>query len=275
MSTATFLHLDGSPVYDTILGFGNTGIVVRRDGHAVKLPLKWAFETDDTDDTSTPEQNLQIIKHEADVYQRLQDCPGVVKCYGFCEKAGLRMELMETGDLSTYLLGTRAEQQRPPRSTQLSWILQMTRSLAHIHDRCVIVVDIAERNFLLSGDMSTIVMCDFTEAILLAPDTNMELADINGYTIYTDIGQLGAVIYNIVTGRRCRFDLFKDQSPGPACAAWPRCETLPFTEGVWLGEIIEKCWTEGAFRNTKGLVAALELADGEDCSLESEKDKKN
>lgn len=38
----------------------------------------------------------------------------------------------------------------------------------------------------------------------------MENAEDDGYSIQTDIGQLGAVIYEVVTGNKCEFNLFKD-----------------------------------------------------------------
>ena len=62
---------------------------------------------------------------------------------------------------------------------------------------------------------------DFTESSLLELDCDMQEADDNGYSIYTDIGQLAAVMYEIITGDKCVFDLFKGQPQGPATAAWP------------------------------------------------------
>jgi serine/threonine protein kinase len=69
----------------------------------------------------------------------------------------------------------------------------MARTLAHIHEQRIIVADIASRNFLLDSDLS-IKMCDFTESVDLPLDACMETADYGGYSIQTDIGQLGAVM---------------------------------------------------------------------------------
>ncbi|PGH36220.1 NEK protein kinase [[Emmonsia] crescens] len=257
--SSPFLNLDGTPLCDPVLGYGGTGVVVRRGGAAVKLPLRYISDNDD--DTQT---NCHVIKHEKDVYRRLQDCDGVVRFFdfpGYC----IQMELMENGDLATYLKG-----QRPPmQSLQLSWFRQMAHTLVRIHDRCVIVADIATKNFVLGADLS-VKSCDFTESSILPLGTDMERADDHGYSIYTDIGQLGAVIYEVITGQRCKFDLFRDQPSGPACAAWPRREILPPTKNVWLGSIIEKCWAKGAFRNARSLLAALEFITL-DCPLEREK----
>ncbi|KAK2812555.1 hypothetical protein FQN50_001199 [Emmonsiellopsis sp. PD_5] len=256
--SSPFLNLDGTPLCDPVLGHGGTGVVVRRGGAAVKLPLRYIGDNDD--DTQA---NCLVIKHEEDVYRRLQDCDGVVRCFGFGGYC-IQMELMENGDLATYLKG-----QRPEQSLQLSWFRQMAHTLVRIHDRCVIVADISAKNFVLGADLS-VKSCDFTESSILALGTDMERADDNGYSIYTDIGQLGAVIYEVITGQRYEFDLFKDQPSGPACAAWPRREILPSTKNVWLGSIIEKCWAKGAFRNARSLLAALELVTL-DCPLEHEK----
>lgn len=50
----------------------------------------------------------------------------------------------------------------------------------------------------------------------------------------TQIGQLGAVMYEVVTGERCEFNLFnnKDLSDSGR-AVWPRRENLPSVQGVW------------------------------------------
>ncbi|OJD14941.1 NEK protein kinase [Emergomyces pasteurianus Ep9510] len=256
--SSPFLNLDGTPLCDPVLGHGGTGVVVQRGDIAVKLPLRYISDNDD--DTQA---NCLVIKHEEDVYRRLQNCDGVVRCFGFSEYC-IQMELMENGDLATYL-----KKQRPVQSLQLSWFRQMAHTLVRIHDRCVIVADIATKNFVLSGDLF-IKFCDFTESSILPLGSDMERVDDHGYSIYTDIGQLGAVIYEVITGQRCEFDLFRDQPSGPACAVWPRREILPSTKNVWLGSIIEKCWTKGTFRNARSLLAALELVTL-DCPLEHEK----
>ncbi|KAF7505122.1 hypothetical protein GJ744_001262 [Endocarpon pusillum] len=75
----------------------------------------------------------------------------------------------------------------------------------------------------------------------------MQTVDDSGYFIFTDIGQLGAVMYEVVTGEACEFDLFKNQPAGYAIATWPQREDLPSTQGIWLGYIIERCWTRRSF----------------------------
>ncbi len=69
----------------------------------------------------------------------------------------------------------------------------------------------------------------------------------------TDIGQLGAVMYRIVTGQECKFDM-SDEGEKPS---WPQRDKLQSTTDVWLGHIIEKCWTHG-FSSADHLAEELE-----------------
>lgn len=143
--------------------------------------------------------------------------------------------------MGTYAHGYKKN--RPSRALQLSWFRAMAYTLAHIHGKKVLVADIATRNFLLDSDLS-IKTCDFSEASVLPVDTDMDTADDNGYTTRIDIGQLGAVMYEDITGHKCDIDLFKDNLPSDGRASWPQRENLPNSEHIWLGSIIEGCWTE-------------------------------
>lgn len=187
--SSQFVDLDGKPIPgEQILGYGRSGLVVLRDGTAVKIPIRYNSSSDDD-----VQLNIEVIQREQDVYQHLGQCDSVVPYIGF-SKTATQLVFMKKGDLRTYL--TR---NRPPRSLQLSWFREMASTLARIHDRHVIVADIASRNFLLDSDLS-IKFCDFTESSIMPLHVNMETADDNGYSIQTDIGQLGAVMYEVVTG---------------------------------------------------------------------------
>ena len=94
----------------------------------------------------------------------------------------------------------------------------MARTLIHIHDLCVIVANIATRNFLLAANMS-VKFSDFTKFSILPLGTDMQAANNASYLIYTNIGQLGAVMYKVVTRKLCNFNLYKDQPARPAIAA--------------------------------------------------------
>lgn len=142
------------------------------------------------------------------------------------------------------------------RTLELTWFRQMAQGFANIHDRRVLAIDISSRNFLLASDLS-LKFCDFTEAYVLPLNTDMEMAGYEGFSVQTGIGQTGAVIYEIITGQHVRFDVYQDFDPVNTRANFPRRDTLPSTEGLWLGDVIERCWAEGGFRNAHCLLASL------------------
>ena len=249
------LHPDGTPLQGPVLGFGRTGVVVQRECHAVKFPLKHGTAGISQDLKERLEIDADIayesIEREKEVYRRLGSYDGIVSCFDL-SGAGIEMALMAHGNLHDYL-----RQNTISNSIRLTWFQDMARTLVYIHDRRVIVADIATRNFLLDSNLS-VKISDFTESSILPLTVNMQIVDDFGDSIFTDIGQLGAVMYEVITGKACKFDLFKNQPSGPATATWPDREDLPSTENIWLGYIIETCWKKGALRNTSELLAALD-----------------
>ena len=65
------------------------------------------------------------------------------------------------------------------------------------------------------------------------------------------------MFYKVATGQLCEFDLFKDLPYEPTDAVWPQMKDLLSTENIWIGPIIERCWTKGSFRSTRELLDAL------------------
>jgi serine/threonine protein kinase len=241
--SSQFLDVSGRRILEEdLLGYGRSGVVILKDGVAVKLPLRYPYTSD-----AEVDENIAVIQREQRVYERLGNCDGVVPYISFCETATV-LTFMTNGDLRSY-----SSREKPSRSLQLSWFRQMASALSRIHNRSVIVADIACRNILLDSDL-TIKFCDFTESTIMPPGTDMETDDDNGYSIQTDIGQLGRVFYEIITGTDCEFNLHENDA---SRASLPRRETLPSTRGIWLGSIIEKCWTPGAYRNVHQLVEEL------------------
>ena len=135
---------------------------------------------------------------------------------------------MENGNLQDYLDKHKTP---PDQSRQLAWFRDMARALVHVHDRRVLAADIATRNFLLSADLN-VKLSDFNQSTILPLNTDMETVDDSGYSIYTDIGQLGTEFYTVATGQACEFDLFKDLPFEPTDAIWPQRKDLPSTENV-------------------------------------------
>ncbi|KAL4948033.1 kinase-like protein [Aspergillus filifer] len=245
-----FLDPSGNPIpEEQLLGYGRSGVVILQDKMAIKLPLRYSYTSDDE-----VAENTMVLRREQDVYNSLGKCEGVVPYIRLLGES-TQLAFMENGDLRSYLSRTK-----PPKSLQLAWFRQMAFALSCIHDRSVIVADIACRNILLDSDLS-IKFCDFTESTIMPSGTDMETDDDNGYSVQTDIGQLGRVIYEVITGKDCGFDLHEN---GVSRATLPRRETLPSTQDIWLGSIIEKCWIPGAYRNANDLKEELDAVSLED-----------
>ncbi|KAE8356567.1 kinase-like protein [Aspergillus coremiiformis] len=248
--SSPFLNLQGDPIpLEQVLGSGGSAVVLLQNDMAVKTPLRYLWSSD-----SDVKANLESLRREQDVYRRLQDpeddrSDGIVRCIGFSNEA-THLGYMNNGDLRTYLATCRPSQQ-----LQLTWFREMARTLSYIHDRRVLVADIASRNFLLDSDLC-IKICDFSEASLLPLDSDMDAVDDNGYTTRIDIGLLGAVMYEVATGNKCEIDLFKDNSPTDGRAHWPERKFLPSTQGIGLGWIVEGCW-DGEFSSAHSLLRAL------------------
>ncbi|KAH0841208.1 hypothetical protein FOPE_06564 [Fonsecaea pedrosoi] len=135
----------------------------------------------------------------------------------------------------------------------------MAHTLSEIHRRRVIVADVRSDNFLID-DGQSIYITDFGETSLMPLDWDMKKPNADGASVLTDIGNFGTVMFEVVTGRDCKFDLFQDWQPGQPGHpfSWPSKASLPSTDGIWLGHIIEACRTEGSFATADELAAALD-----------------
>ncbi|KAL1967208.1 hypothetical protein VTN77DRAFT_3499 [Rasamsonia byssochlamydoides] len=255
-----YLNLDGTPLRDRLLGVGGAGVVVQRGETAVKLPRR--RKGDSHQQTA---RNCRFIAHEKQVYRRLQNCDGVVRCLSLSIPGAIQMEVMKKGNLFNYLRHCRMTHCYPSQSVQLSWFRQLARALVGIHDRHVLVVSFFTRNLLLSADL-TIKFSDFGRSIILPPDADMRTAEKYGYSVSMEIGQLGMVLYQVITGGEHRdFGfVFADNHPGPEDPVWPSRAALPETNDLWLGPLIDRCWTQGAFEDARSLLAELESASVDD-----------
>ncbi|KAK1146357.1 hypothetical protein N8T08_003144 [Aspergillus melleus] len=94
------------------------------------------------------------------------------------------LAVMENGNLRLYL-----SRNKPSQSLQLTWFRVIACTLASIHERRIIVADIASRNFLLDSGLS-IKVCDFTESTIMPLNTCMEAADDGGiFAVLADAQQ--------------------------------------------------------------------------------------
>ncbi|KIW35975.1 uncharacterized protein PV06_11721 [Exophiala oligosperma] len=269
---ANYLYLDGTIVKDEIIGVGGAGIVVNRGGYAFKIPrISKLSEIDgvpvhdrilDHNEDNYNELAVAIMsfKHEKAIYKRLGDHPGIIRCYNVdSEEPSIQMPLMN-GDLRQHLGEIRLK-----RSRQLFWLLHLARTMAFAHTKRVIICDFRLDNIVYDDDMN-IRLIDFSESSLMHLEWDLKGCDKYGFSILTDIGQFGAVMFEIITGQHCSFDIYEDWQQVGDPTTWPRRETLPSTSEVWLGSIIEKCWTKG-FASAGDLERELEK---ENCAVRDE-----
>lgn len=270
---AQYVHLDGTRVTDEIIGVGGTGLVVRRGPHAVKIPkMSHVLEMDGK--PVSPDFNIlkegdydvrpgisKQFENEKAIYRRLGQHSGIVCCHNISSAdQSIQMDLMKI-DLAHYLHelrpdGTFHERNRPDKTTQLAWLTTLAHTLDYVHSRRVIMADIRSDNFVLDEQLN-IKFIDFSESTLMPLDWNLSGSDVDGFSIMTDIGQFGAVMFELITGQRCGYDLLHDWKDVGDLMSCPPRELLPSTSDVWLGHIINKCWVQG-YRSAKDLAVDLE-----------------
>ena len=261
---SVFLHLDGTKVVERVIGIGGTGIIIEQGQYALKIPrISRVIEIDGVSVATrrlTPKEGdyderpdlISSIEDEKAIYKRLGDHPGIVRCYNLSSADhSIRMDLMKNGDLRHYLAETR-----PLKKTQLYWLSKMAQTMAYIHEHRIIIADIRLDNLLLDDDLS-VKFTDFGESTLMSLDWDLDGPDDLGYSLMTDIGQFGAVMFEIVSGQKCIFDLMQDWKEPGDCFTWPRRDSLPSTSNIWLGHIVEECWTQG-IKSAKDLAAKLD-----------------
>lgn len=237
----------GSGIRDTGLPFNtislNSGITVY--GIIVKRPFR---NSDSQAEDDEYDNSLQLIEHEKQIYRRLEGCEGVIP---FLDLSGpaIQLPLLNDGTLDRYLKCCI----RPTRAHQLEWMKQMAGTLSRMHDRRVLFVDVASRNMLIHPNGS-IIFCDFGTSLIFPLETDIWMIEEFGFSFATDICELGAVMYEVVEGRQLTdFDRIAEEAGG-----WPPRDQLPTTNGVFLGSVIEACWTKGKFRTTHELCQMLE-----------------
>ncbi|OAL29778.1 hypothetical protein AYO20_09070 [Fonsecaea nubica] len=124
--------------------------------------------------------------------------------------------------------------------------------MAYIHSCRVIIGDFRLDN-VVYDDQMRIKLLDFSECTLMPLEWDFVGSDDAGFSILTDIAHFGAVMFQIISGKDCAFDIYQEWTQVGDPTVWPSRETLPRTGGIWLGDIIDKCWS-------KGFMSASELA---------------
>jgi serine/threonine protein kinase len=260
---SVLLHLDGTRVIEKVIGQGATGIIIERGPYAFKLPHISRYTKIDGVSVEvgslTPKEGdyderpplIESIEVEKAIYKRQGDPHGIVRCHNLeSTDVSIQMDLMN-GDIRHYLAGNR-----PNRKTQLPWLTKMAHTMVYVHERRIIIADVRLDNLLLD-DTLALKFCDFGESTLMPLDWDLDGTDELGLSVLTDIGQFGAAMYEVITGLRCKFDLTQDRKEPEHLYTCPRRDSLPSTKNLWLGHVIEKCWTQ-AFKSAKELAAELD-----------------
>lgn len=255
MDTTNFLLDDqGRRVRpNTILAIGTYAVVVRRYDIAVKMPIVHSFDTG-----PVIYRNRAKMQAEQAIYRHLQagsnqSLPGIVPCVRVWANT-IELQYMSQGTLGTSI------KYRGPSDIPLQrrWIRQLAVGLRNIHSRRVIHNDIALRNILLDGSLNAMIT-DFGVSTIVPEGCDMmQFRDRHNCSVWTDLVQLGSVIYSIVTGHSSGVGIY----PGNTLyAVLPARDRLPDVRGLWAGRIIEDCWNAGAL-GPAGAQAILHRLDG-------------
>ncbi|KAL4797771.1 hypothetical protein BDV19DRAFT_357955 [Aspergillus venezuelensis] len=136
--------------------------------------------------------------HEQSVYHRFLESGGegsdcVLRCLEILP-GQTPLEYMVNGDSRSYI-----KIHRPTREVQLGWFPQMASALDLLHERRVLVADIATRNIPVDADLA-LKICDLSEASILLLDSDMSTADDDSHTVRVDVGLFAGIMYEIITG---------------------------------------------------------------------------
>lgn len=258
-----YLHLDGTVLDGGIIGSGGSGLIIQEDQVAVKIPRLWLGVDVAEDGRLTPDPDgydmrqfrIDQILREKAIFRRLGAFSGIVPCSDLVSlQRSIRMTYMKHGDLRNYLARVNPS---PDKKTKLNWLRQMAQTLALSHRCRVIVADLRSDNTLVDDDLS-VKFTDFGDSTLMPLDWDMQEPDEYGKSASTDVGNFGAVMFEIITGKHRKFDLMQAWKEPGGPLTWPRRESLPPTEGLWLGHIVEACWAQGLFNSADGLAAELD-----------------
>lgn len=243
---AFFVNVDGSRVKQPIFAFGGSGIVLLENNHALKLPrisrvVEGTGPLPDHVSLEPAEGNwdergacVHAILAEKNVYARLGQHRHIIRCYNTdCDEPVLRLEYAPRGTLHTYL--ARA---RPDQAQICTWAEQILMFLNHCHSHNVLYNDLRLDNLLLDDDLS-IKAVDFGNATVMNPNWNGSDPDDLGYSVQSDLAEFAAVLFELVTGRRCSFELLLGEAN-----LWPDRTMFPPTDGLWLGSVIDRCWSK-------------------------------
>src|SRR6516165_5700917 len=202
--------IDGYEIGE-LLGRGGMGLVFKARQTALKRPV--ALKIVVSGAHAGAEERARF-RTEAEAVARLQH-PGIVQVYEVGEAAGcpyLALEFVSGGSLAQQLDGMPMP---PRRAAQL--LLDLARAVQHAHDQGIVHRDLKPSNVLLTGTGAAKI-ADFGLAKLLDIEQgDTRSGDVLGSPSYmapeqaagqvraigpaTDVYALGAILYELLTGR--------------------------------------------------------------------------
>ena len=229
---------------DDVIGLGQSGIVLRRGEHALKIP-KARDVSNMAEERQDEQQYLseiarEVLDNEIKVYQRIGKHSGVAECVEL-SRDGIWLIFYEGGNLDSYI----GQNEEPEWCDKRQWILSAIETVAHLHDLRILIDDLALRNFVIAGD-SSLKMIDFGQCALLPFDIDLSTVNVHGLTAKYDIFHLGCIIYSLAAWRQFEYEAFDLDSH------FPPLDELPATDHLPCAEIIKACWT-GAYANMNEL----------------------
>ncbi|KJX96015.1 hypothetical protein TI39_contig846g00001 [Zymoseptoria brevis] len=225
---------DGSRVDSSkVIGNGADGFVIRYDyeDHVLKIPnlLGHLHPSGDIEAHVDNELYYDSLENEKQVYKRLQNVAGVAECLE-CSKNGIRLRYYPNGSLHELI----SRYGPPSMCWRWRWALQATEVIARCHERGVLVLDIALRNFLLTEDFNLRIV-DFANSWLISPEEDITKVNVHGGTASLDMLYLSTVIFSILTWQDYSTDCSDESN-------WPSSDTMPDLTGLTFGPVIQKCW---------------------------------
>ena len=245
-----FLRPDGSSFTvrtEDLIGLGQSGIVLRRGEHALKIPKArdpshLVQEEQREHEYCLNEIACDILQNEIEVYKRVGRHRGIAECVEITQD-GILLVYYRRGDAHQYI----------SRNVELNWwkkrdwILSIIETVTHLHKSRVLTSDLALRNLLIADDLS-LKMIDFGQCEVLPIESDPATANVDGLTAKVDMFHIGCLIYSVAAWCDFEKESVTTESEFPPLEALPEIDHLP------CADIIRKCWT-GQYENIEALRA--------------------
>ena len=206
---------------------------------------------------------VRCVDREKEIYKHLGPHESILECLEITD-AGIIFPYYKNVDLRRYLEKLKNDSTAISLSTKLKWIKSALTGLAFIHSKGVLQCDINARNFLVTDDGQSLILCDFAGSKL--GDSDCEVLPEEGYakvegielgdvSIATEVFAAGSLMYEIITGKKPYDGLEYNK----VMSLFGRLE-FPPTMDIVLGHTIQKCWS-GGFESIQKVLDAVFLAE--------------